>query len=419
MSLLGAMNTAVSGLTAQSAAFSNISDNVANSQTTGFKATDTAFIDYLTTSTATQNQSGSVATRPEYENDVQGSIVASTDADAMAIDGQGFFAVSQSTGTTTAGSTLFNPTTEYTRTGDFTLNKNGYLVNSAGEYLNGWAVDSTGAVAQGSVAPIQIDQSQDQPVPTSTVSLAANLPAGGTTADSSQTTVYDAEGGTHTMSLAWTPSATANTWGLSVSIDGGTATNGTAVFNQNGVMSSFTDSQGNTNGTAGQPATLTVSAADGDGSPIAVNLGTLGSSDGVTQFAGTTYNPTSVTQNGVAAGEFSGLTIQSNGDVVANYSNGGSKTLAQVPVVTFADPDALQRQNGQAFTASLNSGQAQAQLQNQNGAGSLVVGSTESSNVDIASELSKLIVAQQAYGANAKMITAANQLLQTTIDMKQ
>ena len=91
MSLFGSMYTAISGLNAQAAAFSNISDNMANSQTVGFKQVDTAFIDYLTTSTATQNQSGSVATRPEYQNEEQGTVQQSDDPLAMAITGQGIF----------------------------------------------------------------------------------------------------------------------------------------------------------------------------------------------------------------------------------------------------------------------------------------------------------------------------------------
>ena len=90
-----------------------------------------------------------------------------------------------------------------------------------------------------------------------------------------------------------------------------------------------------------------------------------------------------------------------------------------MPVITFANEDALQSQSGQAFTATANSGVAIAQGQSQNSAGGLVIGSTEGSNVDIATELSKLIVAQQAYGANAKVIATANQLLQTTMDIKQ
>jgi flagellar hook protein FlgE len=88
-------------------------------------------------------------------------------------------------------------------------------------------------------------------------------------------------------------------------------------------------------------------------------------------------------------------------------------------LITFENPDALQRQNGQAFTETSQSGVAIAQSQNQNGAGTLVTGSVEASNVDIATQLSNLIVAQQAYGANAKVIATANQMLQTTLDIKQ
>jgi len=93
--------------------------------------------------------------------------------------------------------------------------------------------------------------------------------------------------------------------------------------------------------------------------------------------------------------------------------------IAEVPIITFENPDALQRQNGQSFTTTTDSGVAISQTQNQNGAGSLVTGSVEASNVDIATQLSNLIVAQQAYGANAKVIATANQMLQTTLDIKQ
>src|SRR5690349_9199493 len=100
MSLFGAMNTAISGLSAQSSAFGNIADNVANSQTTGFKRTDTNFIDYLTTSDESQNVPGAVVTRPNYRNNVQGTITQTDETLALAIAGQGFFAVSQQSGST-------------------------------------------------------------------------------------------------------------------------------------------------------------------------------------------------------------------------------------------------------------------------------------------------------------------------------
>ena len=147
MSLFGALNTAVSGLSAQSAAFGNISDNVANSQTTGYKAVNTSFIDYLTTSTATDNEPGSVSARPDYTNTVQGTITQSSDPLAMAISGQGFFAVSEAAGTSVTGQPEFSSQTYYTQAGDFQLNDNSYLVNGAGQYLQGWTVNPQTGVA--------------------------------------------------------------------------------------------------------------------------------------------------------------------------------------------------------------------------------------------------------------------------------
>jgi flagellar hook protein FlgE len=121
----------------------------------------------------------------------------------------------------------------------------------------------------------------------------------------------------------------------------------------------------------------------------------------------------------VPPGSFSSLSTRSTGDLVVNYDNGQSRTIGRVPVVTFNNPDGLQRQDGQAFTATVASGTPLAEDAGTNGAGSLVTQSTESSNVDIASEFTKLIVAQRAYSANTKMVTTADDMLQQTIDMKR
>jgi flagellar hook protein FlgE len=102
-----------------------------------------------------------------------------------------------------------------------------------------------------------------------------------------------------------------------------------------------------------------------------------------------------------------------------NYDNGQSRVIAQVPLITFNDPNQLQRQDGQSFTATTESGTPLAEAAGTNGAGNLVTESIESSNVDIATEFTKLIVAQQAYSANTKMVTTADQMLQQTINMKQ
>jgi len=439
MSLFGAIHTAISGLGAQSTSFGNISEDVANSQTVGFKRVDTRFIDYLTTSTATQNEPGSVVATPDYVNNVQGTITQTDNPLGMAIAGQGFFAVSQATDVVNNVPT-FNPQQFYTRAGDFTMNAGGYLVNSAGNYLNGWSVNpTTNVVNQNGLAPIQVSQSTYNPVATSNVTLAANLPAtpasGTATATSplaSDITVYDSLGTAHTVTLNWTQNA-ANDWTVQVNAPGNTDVGSADVqFGKTAsgnpvpdgtigqITASPTDTGTVTTGgyVAGQPATLNITANFGSGpQTINLNLGDYGGTSGVTQFAGSTYSLLGLTQNGIPPGSFTGVTTQANGNVVVNYNNGQSRTIAQIPIVTFNAPDSLQSQNGESFTATPASGTPLAETANTSGAGSIVTGSVEGSNVDIATEFSTLIVAQQAYSANAKVVTTANQMLQATLQM--
>jgi flagellar hook protein FlgE len=439
MSIFGAMNSAISGLTSQSDAFGNISENVANSQTVGFKRVDTSFVDFLTTSTPTSNQPGAVVAQPDYINDVQGAITQTDNPLNLAIAGHGFFAVSQQTGQI-AGSPTFNPQQFYSRAGDFTLNSQGYLVNSAGQYLNGWPADPiTQIVNQNALSPIQVTQTALNPVATQNVTLSANLPAtpaAGTATlaspISSDITVYDSLGTAHTVTLAWSQNA-ADDWTVTVTVpDSNPPAAGTADVQfgptltgnpvASGTIGQITGGNPLTAGgyVAGSAATVQMALDFGEGAqPVTLNLGTYGSSNGVTQYAGTAYDLQGISQDGVPPGSFSGVTTQANGNVVVNYNNGQTRTIAQVPLVTFNAPDSLQGQDGQSFTATIASGNPLADAVNTNGAGSLVVSSVEGSNVDIATEFSQLIIAQQAYAANAKVVTTANDLLESTINMKQ
>ena len=439
MSLLGALNSSISGLTAQSTAFSNISENVANAQTVGYKEVNTSFVDYLTTSNNSVNEPGAVVARPEYANSLQGAVTQTSNPLNLAIAGPGFFPVSQATGTVNSATT-FSPQQFYTRSGDFQINANGYLVNSAGLYLNGWQTDPTTGVAnQNLLSPVQVSQSVFNPVATSSVQLLANLPAtpaaGTATAASpisSNINVYDALGTVHTLNLSWVQNAT-NDWTVSIAapslipsslgsaeVKFGTASGNAVPAGTIGQIANTTGAVTSAGYAAGQPAALNFSANFGSGvQNLSLNMGTYGLTNGVTQYAGSAYSLGGLTQNGVPPGSFSSVVTQTDGSVVVNYNNGQSRTIAQIPITTFNAPDKLQSQNGQAFTATLLSGTPTAEAANSNGAGSIVTSSVEGSNVDIATEFSHLIVAQQAYSANAKMITAANQLLTTTIDMKQ
>ena len=366
-SLFGALDTAVSGLTAQSAAFGNISDNVANSQTTGYKEIDTSFEDYLTTSNAVNNDSGFVAATPDYQNNVQGNITASTNALALAISGNGFFQVTQETSNATQATTLSNQVA-YTRDGNFSLDKNGYLVNDVGQVLSGWSVNpATGVANQNQVAPLQINQSAFAPVATQNVTLNANLPATpaagtGTAASpiTSQVNVYDSDGTIHTVSLNWVQNAD-NNWTVTVvapdaqngTAGGGGATsdlgsatvtfgNAPAATPPAGTISSVGTFTGTTTAVAGSAATsagLSFTANFGNGpQTINLNLGTIGGDNGVTQFAGSTYSLEGLSQDGVAPGSFSGVSMQTSGDIVANYDNGQTRIVGQVPLTTLCQP---------------------------------------------------------------------------------
>ena len=431
-SLFGALDTAVSGLTAQSVAFGNISDNIANSQTVGFKGTNTTFEDYLSTSSQITNDSGAVLARPQYENNVQGTITASTDPLALAISGQGFFQVSQESGTG-VGTTL-STTPEYTRDGNFTLNSSGYLVNDTDQVLNGWIADpTTGVINTSQQLPIQISQAPIAPTPTANINLAANLPATPSTATTpAQINVYDAQGVSHTIDLTYTQTSS-GTWTVnltapdasttdlgSAQLEFGSTVSGNPV--NTGTLASLSNATGTVTTTsyaANSPATLSFAVNYGSGpQTINLNLGNFGSSSGLTQYAGTTYSPTSLTQDGLPPGNYSGVATQSNGNVVVSYDNGQSKIVAQVPLVQFANPNGLQRQDGQGFTPTPASGDALVQSVSNSGS-TLATGSVEASNVDIATEFTKLIVAQQAYAANAKVITTADDMLTQTIDMKR
>jgi len=474
MSLFGALNTAISGLTAQSASFGNISDDIANSQTNGFKRVDTTFDNYLTTSTPTNNQPGAVVALPEYVNNVQGTIAQVQNPLALAISGQGFFAVSEST-SAPGDVPTFNPLQYYTRNGNFTQNAQGYLVNDAGEYLNGWVADSDGTLNRTNIVPIQVSNSAYKPVATQNLTLSANLPPSGNPnatglldangftlqePEVSTINVYDAEGTSHQLTLSFTQTTAAEAtqeagttasayWTLTVTDDSGNTIAAADVqFGPDGTLQSVLAGTASgaggtafspgppvtqatppstpptfTAGTTGAEATLTLPTiypvTGGGYQSINLNLGEYGGTNGITQFAATQYTLNGLVQDGVPPGSFSSVTTDTAGDIIVNYTNGESRTIAQVPIVTFAAPDQLQSQNGAAFTATPASGNTLANIASSNGAGNLVTSAVEGSNVDLATEFSNLIVAQQAYSANAKVVTTANQLLQVTLDMKQ
>ncbi|MCA3359037.1 MAG: flagellar hook protein FlgE [Roseomonas sp.] len=437
MSLYSSMNTALSGMSAQSRALGHISDNVANSQTVGFKRTDTNFVSYISESNSEVHRPGTVLARPDFTNQVQGTIEQVENPLAMAISGQGFFTAALPIGKTSAGDKTFDARNFYTRAGDFNRDSEGYMVNGSGYVLQGWPV-TDGVVDKTRLVPVRVEEDVFTPTPTQELDFVGNLAAGGTTAQSTSIQVIDTLGRARTLNLTFTPTAstTDNTWALSINApDATTPALGSinvlfgldgAVDQPDGTLAQFTGATGTFIGSAaatGGPATVTFQADFGQGlQTMVLNLGSFGVSGGLTQFASTSGSGLSVNsfeQDGIPLGSFSSVTTQKNGDVRINYDNGQSRVVARVPVTVFKDPDRLEHLDGQAFLRTTESGEARVVEAGEDGAGLISTRAVERSNVDIATEFSKLILAQRAYSANTKIVTTVDDLLQETLNMRR
>ncbi len=231
MSIFGSLNTAVLGLTAQSRALGHISENIANAQTLGYKRVNSAFNTLVLESNARLHSPAGLTVNPIYVNNVQGALQQVQSPTNVSIQGQGFFSVSKLreglTGPGTVGETVQTQTgtlnadnVAYTRVGDFELDKNRYLVNSAGFALNGWLVDPlTNQLNKDVVQPIQVNTLIDRPEATRQIDFAANLPATpaqGVRIPTSSIQIFDTQGNSRQVNLNWRQQG-ANDWRLFVS----------------------------------------------------------------------------------------------------------------------------------------------------------------------------------------------------------
>jgi flagellar hook protein FlgE len=447
MGIFDALTTAVSGLQAQAFALQNISGNIANSQTVGYKETNTAFDALVSQAALGEQTSGGVFATSVASNGVQGTIQNETVTTDMAINGQGYFVVTKPTGN--SGTTpQFSGVNDYTRRGDFQMDNNGFMVNGAGYYLMGIPVNpATGAATSSSPQVLQFNSNFLPAQATTSINYAANLPSapptgvlnpasyhanpldaasGGTgtvqgqdaatftngSLDGGSITAYDSLGNQVDVQFRWAETASSggnNSWQLFYQTN--TTATGTQVAWQN-VGTTFTfNSSGQLTSPTSSSLTMSGVAVNGD----TVGNVTLNYGSNLTQFASTTgsVQVTSLTQNGFGAGSLQSLSV-AKGQVVGSFSNGQTVALADVTVATFNGQDSLQPLDGEAFASTPESGNP-----NFTGTGAVVGSSLEASNVDIATQFSHLIVAQQAYSANARVMTTANQMIQSLLQVIQ
>lgn len=454
MSFFGSMTTAITGIRAQSSALGHISDNIANSQTVGYKRTDTSFQDIVTASSSRNHLPGAVLAAPAFTNSVQGSIDASEVPTHMAINGEGFFIVS-STIATVDNQPVFDNVNYYTRRGDFTMDRHGYLVNGAGYALQGLEIDPiTGNPVGDTPGRIQVNRDFLAARPTDSISYTANLPAWPQTvnadpdiADSELLTVgrftppladlsaipasgedifldnslsggaitgYDTLGAPVNVQLRWSKvdntAGGGDEWNLFYKTDDA-ATGAQDKWINIGQSYAF-DAQGRLSPSV-DSTTITALTVNG------INLGDVTLDHGasnITQFqsSGGAVAVNTIDQNGYPSGELVSVAVSENGRIAGTYSNGKTVDIAEVSLAKFNAPDKLKKLDGTAFAATQESGEAIL-----GAGGDIIASAREASNVDIADEFSKLIVTQQAYTAGTRIVTTADELIRETLNMKR
>jgi flagellar hook protein FlgE len=402
--MMRAMFAAVSGLRANQTMMDVVGNNIANVNTPGFKASSVTFEEAL--SQLLRGPADSInplqlglgvrvaAIDPIF---TQGAVQVTGRSTDLAIQGDGFFIVESD------GQRL------YTRSGSFSFDGNGNLVASNGFRVLGWVADASGAIdVNAPVEPISIPIGQMTPArATATVQVGGNLSADaaiGTVVDTS-ITVYDSLGNPHALQLTFTKSA-ANTWDVAVAIDGTSAT------------ISPTQIQFNTDGTLATAGPLAVSGYTPTGAdPMAFDVAIDGTG-GLVQYGGSS-TAEATRQDGRASGALRGFAISDDGTITGQFSNGETKVLGAVAIASFSNPAGLVRVGNSNFSASVNSGEALIGPPGTGPRGSLTAGALEMSNVDLAQEFTNLIVAQRGFQANARVISASDEILADLVNLKR
>lgn len=416
MSLTGALNSAVSALSAQSAALAMVSQNLANSSTYGYKTTTASFESLIAGSSSSSYSAGGVAASGVSNIAAQGSLTASATATNMAIEGNGFFVVSSSAN---------NGSVYYTRNGEFSIDKDGYLASN-GYYLQGWPTDASGNVigstSSSALTTINTTAISSVAAATTSLSLQANLPADAAVGDSFQSDVevYDSLGTTAKTTVTWTKTAE-NSWTAAfsdVTDSSGSATLATSAAS-NTISISF-NSDGTLASTTPSPPTLsftgwTTGAAD---STISLNMGTANSSSGLSQLS-TGADTLSVSlkydQDGMSYGALTGIEIGDDGTVYANYDNDQRRAIYKVAVATFSNANGLTSMSSGVYAANSVSGAGAMHIAGTAGAGTISGGMLETSTTDTSQEFSNMMAAQQAYSSAAQIMSTVSSMYDTLL----
>jgi flagellar hook protein FlgE len=419
MSLYGMMRTGVSGMNAQANRLSTVADNIANSGTTGYKRSSTEFASLIIPSTTGNYTSGGVTTTIRTSISQQGDLKYTSSGSDLAVNGDGFFVVQNSSGTPFL-----------TRAGSFVPDGEGNLVNAAGFYLMGYsfAAGPPAATANGfgGLEMVSIAQEELLAVPSSQGLFTANLPVdapvvaagllpsanapGATPTQKTSLVVYDNLGSEVMLDIHYTKTG-ANTWEVAVFNQAGAAPGAPFPYAPGSLLVSAPLTFSGTTGALTSPAAgINIPVPNG----VAFNLDI----SKMTQL-GMEYTELRVEANGNAPSGIESIEIGTDGTMYAQYENGSFRELYRIPLANVQSPDMLTSLPGNVFTPSADSGDLQMGFPGTGGLGSMISGALENSNVDIAEELTNMIESQRSYTANSKVFQTGSDLMDVLVNLKR
>ena len=407
-------STPLSGLTASNTALEAISNNLANMNTDGYKTQNAVFSDVFYQNYGTSGNGDPIQTglgtqvAGISQDQTEGSISSTGVSSNMALNGNGYFVTSDSSGALS-----------YTRAGDFTTNTAGQLTTLGGSLVMGYPAIGGVVSTSSSLQSLNVGAGTTEAAnPTSTFSLTTNLDASAAVNStfSSPITLYDSLGGSHQVSVNYTKTAS-NSWSYNITVpsadlQGGTGTTTTVA---SGTLNF--DSSGNLISPTGNVALSMGPFSDGAAAMSPNWQLTSSGSSLITQTASTNTN-SAQNQDGYAAGTLSSFAVQDDGTIQATFTNGQNLAIGQVAVASFANPEGLSLSGNSQYAVTSSSGAAVIGTAGTGGRGTIEGSSVEQSNVDVATEFADLIVAQRSYEANAKAVTTFDQIEQDTIAMK-
>jgi flagellar hook protein FlgE len=395
---------ALSGLNAASADLNVTANNIANANTAGFKASRAEFSDVF--AVGAQDIGNGVRLGSVTQEFSQGGVDFTDRNLDLAISGDGFFTLND------------GGVTSYSRVGSFGVDRQGFVVSSQDKRLQIFPITNNGSFNTGTLSDLRLATTDSPPQATSRAEFGINLPAnaqppavpifdplnGSSYNHTTAVTIYDSLGASHTATAFFVKTANPNEWEARFSVDGAAVGGPTTLTYSNlGVLQ--TPVGGNV---VLPPYTPTTGAAD-----ITLTADLLNS----TQF-GASFGVNLLNQDGFASGRLSGIDVDTSGVIFARFTNGRSEALGQVAMSNFANPQGLRQLGDTSWGETFTSGDAVRGAAGTGTFGLIQSGALESSNVDLTEQLVNMITAQRNFQANAQMISTADQVTQTIINIR-